>query len=63
LALETVVQMVLRKGEVPMNHFASYPELAYDHIYRNYGTIGLIIAGIVIVVGVLSVFFWFDRRK
>jgi hypothetical protein len=46
-----------------MNQIASYPEQAYDYIYGHYGLTGLIVAGVAVVVGFVSVMIWFDRRK
>ena len=46
-----------------MRDVASYPGQAYDYIYTNFGLTGLIIAGVAIVVAVVSMMVWFDRRK
>jgi hypothetical protein len=46
-----------------MNEITSLPGQAYDHINHNYGTVGLIVAGVMIVVAIVSVCIWFDRRK
>jgi len=46
-----------------MDQILSYPGQAYDYVYGNYGTVGLIIAGLLIVVTVVSVMVWFDRRR
>lgn len=46
-----------------MNSLSSYPEQAYNYVYGNYGTVGLIVAGVGIVVAFVSVMVWFDRRK
>jgi hypothetical protein len=32
-------------------------------VYGQYGTVGVIIAGVGIVVAIVSVLVWFDRRK
>ena len=46
-----------------MNEITSLPSRVYDHINSQYGTVGLIVAGVIIVVAIVSVFIWFDRRK
>jgi hypothetical protein len=46
-----------------MDNLTKYPGQAYDYIYGHYGTVGLIVAGVMIVVGVISIFVWLDRRK
>lgn len=46
-----------------MDQITSFPGYVYDYIYGNYGTIGLIVAGVGIVVGIVGVFIWWDRRK
>jgi hypothetical protein len=46
-----------------MNDLLSYPGKAYSHIEHQYGTIGLIVAGLLIAVGIIGVFIWNDRRK
>jgi hypothetical protein len=49
-------------GHVMSNLF-SLPGQAYDYVYGNFGSIGLMIAGVVIVVGIVGALVWFDRRK
>ena len=46
-----------------MDQITSFPGFAYDYIHGNYGTVGLIVAGVGIVVAIVGVFIWFDRRK
>lgn len=46
-----------------MEQITSFPGQAYDYIYGNYGTVGLIITGVMIVVAIVSGMIWFDRRK
>jgi hypothetical protein len=46
-----------------MEKLSSYPDQAYDYIYGNYGTVGLIITGVAVVVAVICIFIWFDRSK
>jgi hypothetical protein len=46
-----------------MDEIISFPGRAYDYIDGQYGTVGLIVAGVMIVVAIVSVFIWFDRRK
>lgn len=52
-----------QQREWAMDKITSFPGQAYDYIYGNYGTVGVIIAGVVIVVFVVGVLVWFDRRK
>jgi hypothetical protein len=42
---------------------ASSPGQLYDYINGNYGLPGLIVAGVIIVVGVVGIFIALDRRK
>jgi hypothetical protein len=46
-----------------MDTIISYPGMAYDYIYGNYGVVGLIVAGVAIVVAIVSLLIWLDRRK
>ncbi len=46
-----------------MDNFTSLPSRAYDWVYGNYGNVGLIVAGVMIVVGIVSIFVFLDRRK
>lgn len=46
-----------------MDQIITFPEQAYDYINGNYGIIGLIVAGVGIVVAIVGVFIWLDRRK
>jgi hypothetical protein len=46
-----------------MDDLLSVPARAYHHIETQYGTIGLMVAGLMIAVGVVSVLIWIDRRK
>jgi hypothetical protein len=46
-----------------MDKFTSYPDQAYDYIYGNYGTVGLIVVGVGLVVAVVGLFIWFDRSR
>lgn len=46
-----------------MDQIISLPEHAYDYVYGQYGTIGLIVASLMIVVAIVGVFIWWDRRK
>jgi hypothetical protein len=46
-----------------LNKVASSPGQAYDYINGHYGLPGLIVAGVLIVVGVVSLFIAMDRRK
>jgi hypothetical protein len=49
-----------------MNTFdkvASTPGQVYDYINGHYGLPGLIVAGVLLVVGVVGIFIALDRRK
>jgi hypothetical protein len=46
-----------------MDKFTSMPGQAYDYVYFHYGTVGLIVCGVGIVVAIVGVFIWFDRSK
>jgi hypothetical protein len=46
-----------------MNSISNYPAQAYDYVYGNYGTVGLIVAGVGLVVAVISLMVWFDRAR
>jgi hypothetical protein len=46
-----------------MDEILSKPGQIYDYIYGNYGTVGLIVSGVMIVVAIVSICIWFDRRK
>jgi len=46
-----------------LNKVASSPGQAYDYIYGHYGLPGLIVAGVLIVVAIVSFFVALDRRK
>lgn len=46
-----------------MNDLLSMPNRAFQYVDAQYGTIGLIVAGLMIAVGVIGVFIWIDRRK
>jgi hypothetical protein len=46
-----------------MDSLSSAPGNAYDYIYGQFGMIGVIVAGLVLLVSCLTVVFWFDRRK
>jgi hypothetical protein len=39
------------------------PGRAYDHIYGQFGWVGLTFAGLALVVTIVGVMIWFDRRK
>ena len=49
-------------GQV-MSNLTSLPGQAYDFVYGSYGSVGLIVAGVALVVAIVSVLVWFDRRK
>jgi hypothetical protein len=46
-----------------MSNLTSLPGQAYDYVFGNFGTVGLVIAGVMIVVGIVGALVWFDRRK
>ena len=46
-----------------MDKFTSYPDQAYDYIYGHYGTVGLIVVGVGLVVAVVGLLIWFDRSR
>ncbi len=46
-----------------MNSITNYPGQAYDYVYGHYGLTGLIVAGVGLVVAVVSIMVWFDRRR
>jgi len=46
-----------------MTDIIDFPGRAYRYIDAQYGTIGLIVAGLMIVVALIGVFVWMDRRK
>jgi hypothetical protein len=49
--------------EVHMETITALPEQMYDYVHGQYGTVGLIVAGVILVVLIVCVFIWFDRRK
>ena len=46
-----------------MSEILAYPKWAYQTIQQQYGFPGLFVAGVGIVVLVIFIFIWFDRRK
>ena len=46
-----------------MDSISAYPDQAYNYIYGNYGTVGLIVVGVALVVAVVSIFIWIDRSQ
>ncbi|HJZ92189.1 MAG TPA: hypothetical protein VKE40_15040 [Gemmataceae bacterium] len=46
-----------------MNEITAMPGKAYDYINGHFGTVGLIVTGVAIVVLIVSILIWFDRRK
>ena len=46
-----------------MDDLTAMPGRAFRYVEAQYGTVGLIVAGLMIVVAVIAVFIWFDRRK
>lgn len=43
--------------------FLRWPVEFYDHIYTHYGFIGVFCGGLVVVLSIVGVFIWLDRRK
>lgn len=39
------------------------PGRIYDSVYGNYGWFGLAFAGVGVVVLIVAIMIWFDRRK
>ncbi len=39
------------------------PGQAYDHIYATYGWFGVAFAGLGVVLAVIGIMVWFDRRR
>ena len=46
-----------------MDTIISIPGRAFDYVNGQYGTVGLIVIGLIVVVGIVGVLTWFDRRK
>ena len=46
-----------------MDTIISIPGRAFDYVNGQYGTVGLIVIGLMVVVGIVGVLTWFDRRK
>jgi hypothetical protein len=46
-----------------MDDILSIPSRAYHYVNNQYGTIGLIVVGLLITVAIVGVFVWWDRRK
>jgi hypothetical protein len=46
-----------------MNDLLSAPGRMYRYVDAEYGTIGLIVGGLMIAVAFVWVFIWIDRRK
>ena len=46
-----------------MDSVLEIPSQAYDYINGQFGTTGLIFAGVMIVVGIVAVMIWYDRRR
>ena len=64
LAHELIKVRVLENAPLTRQEAAAaLPEQVYDYIYGHYGTVGLIVAGVMVVVAIVSIFTWLDRRK
>jgi hypothetical protein len=46
-----------------MNDMISFPSRAYHYVDTQYGTIGLIFAGLLVVFSFVGAMVWWDRRK
>lgn len=46
-----------------MDEIFALPSRAYNYIHYQYGMIGLLVVGLLITVGIVGVFVWWDRRK
>lgn len=46
-----------------MDSIIAFPGRAYDYVQGQYGTVGLIVVGVMIVVAIVGFFVWLDRRK
>lgn len=46
-----------------MNEILHYPAYAYDWIYGNYGTVGLIFTALMLIYMFLFCWHWYEGRK
>jgi hypothetical protein len=46
-----------------MDALLSFPNRTYRYIDAEYGSLGLIMAGLLIVVAAIGLLTWIDRRK
>ena len=46
-----------------MDSILSIPSQGYDYIHSHFGTTGLIFAGVLLVVAIVAVMIWYDRRR
>ncbi|WP_020470539.1 hypothetical protein [Zavarzinella formosa] len=46
-----------------MDDIVALPGRAFRYVDAQYGTIGLMVVGLMIVVAVIGIFIWLDRRK
>jgi len=46
-----------------MDTLLEFPGRAYDYVNYEYGFVGLVMLGVGIVVGIVFVFIWMDRRR
>lgn len=46
-----------------MDSVMSAPERAFDYVRAEFGVAGIIAAGVMVVLGIGSVFFWYDRQR
>jgi hypothetical protein len=39
------------------------PGQVYDHLHASFGWFGVAFAGVAVVVGIVGILIWFDRRR
>jgi hypothetical protein len=60
--LNTPPQGISERERV-MDSILSLPGQGYDYIHGHFGTTGVIFAGVMLVVAIVAVMIWYDRRK
>lgn len=53
----------VRVGIEPMDIIFRVPVRAYDYVYGNYGWFGVLFAGLGIVLFIVAIMIWLDRRR
>jgi hypothetical protein len=46
-----------------MDAIFRYPAKAYEYVNGHYGFVGVLVAALLLIMFLLSVYFWFDRRR